>query len=154
MSLVPLLVCNLHSLTFRYFVFYWVALKKLKTLKNDNWRGKLCTFFARKMLWLISKKMYVVKLLIDNRHFIMSVGTIEILRISDNFSLLLHLFAILGKKYFWNQIRLLQWFIILASKRKLKVALSQKTFHFDSNLKKRCQLTILSIFSLGGKFSG
>ena len=55
-----------------------------------------CIFFARKMLWLISKKMYVVKLLIDNRHFIMSVGTIEILRISDNFSLLLHLFAILG----------------------------------------------------------
>ena len=52
--------------------------------------------------------MYVVKLLIDNRHFIMSVGTIEILRISDNFSLLLHLFALLGKKSFWNHIAPLQ----------------------------------------------
>ena len=34
---VTVLVCNLHSFTFfLYFLFYGVALKKLKTLKTDN----------------------------------------------------------------------------------------------------------------------
>ena len=59
--------------------------------------------FNRKIIYVLCQENALinfqkndVKLLIDNRHFIMSVGTIEILRISDNVSLLLHLFAILG----------------------------------------------------------